>query len=312
MEWLIVVGIGIVVVVVVAFLVIRRSSNSGDSLDPWGAGGGGIRVTPPVPPSMTGMDAPAMGTGGAGSLPEPLLLELRALVGAGRKIDAIKRLREYTRWDLKTAKDYLDQMSANPGLAAPGGSYPLATSGPVDLLIQANSGIRPAGTGALTEAQLDEIKVLAAANKIAAIKQVREYTGWGLKEAKEYVEALELQVKSEVGRSFEARPRGDQDEEIGRRVRAMVGRVSRQDIVTYLCEDYRWGRDRAEAYVQQAEAAQQEAVAVQSMAALTPEVLDTVRKLTLAGKKIEAIKVVRQATGWGLKEAKDYVEAQRF
>ena len=33
-----------------------------------------------------------------------------------------------------------------------------------------------------------------------------------------------------------------------------------------------------------------------------------VRKLMAAGEKIEAIKLVRQRTGLGLKEAKDYVE----
>lgn len=33
-----------------------------------------------------------------------------------------------------------------------------------------------------------------------------------------------------------------------------------------------------------------------------------VRRLAASGKKIEAIKEVRAATGWGLKESKDYVD----
>ncbi|WP_066910698.1 ribosomal protein L7/L12 [Millisia brevis] len=33
-----------------------------------------------------------------------------------------------------------------------------------------------------------------------------------------------------------------------------------------------------------------------------------VRQLNDAGKKIEAIKSVREATGWGLREAKEYVD----
>ena len=34
-----------------------------------------------------------------------------------------------------------------------------------------------------------------------------------------------------------------------------------------------------------------------------------VRDLLVAGRKIEAIKVVRDRTGWGLREAKDHVDA---
>jgi len=39
-----------------------------------------------------------------------------------------------------------------------------------------------------------------------------------------------------------------------------------------------------------------------------PEVRAEAQALTLAGKKIDAIKLVREAAGCGLREAKDYVE----
>jgi len=42
---------------------------------------------------------------------------------------------------------------------------------------------------------------------------------------------------------------------------------------------------------------------------LTPEVEQQVRELIAAGQKINAVKVVRHATGMGLKEALDLVEA---
>jgi len=45
-----------------------------------------------------------------------------------------------------------------------------------------------------------------------------------------------------------------------------------------------------------------------ALAALTPEIEDKVRRLLGARKKIEAIRVVREATGMGLKDAKEYVE----
>jgi len=45
-----------------------------------------------------------------------------------------------------------------------------------------------------------------------------------------------------------------------------------------------------------------------ALAALTPEIEDKVRQLLGARKKIDAIRLVRETTGMGLKEAKEYVE----
>jgi len=83
---------------------------------------------------------------------------------------------------------------------------------------------------------------------IEAIKRVRERTGMGLKEAKDYVDALE---------------RGESP----------------------------------------ASGAQADSTSFES-----GDLDDEVRALLSAGRKIEAIKRVRERTGLGLKEAKDYVE----
>lgn len=45
------------------------------------------------------------------------------------------------------------------------------------------------------------------------------------------------------------------------------------------------------------------------MQEMTPEQLEQIESLIFAGKKIEAIKLVREQTGLGLKEAKDFVDA---
>lgn len=45
-----------------------------------------------------------------------------------------------------------------------------------------------------------------------------------------------------------------------------------------------------------------------ALAALTPEIEDRIRQLLGARKKIEAIKLVRETTGMGLKQSKEYVE----
>ena len=91
--------------------------------------------------------------------------------------------------------------------------------------------------------------LLAQGNKIAAIKRVRELTSMGLKEAKDYVEALP------PGGAMPPLPAARQDMPIDATTDAEL------------------------------------------------------RALLAQGNKIAAIKRVRELTGVGLKEAKDYVEA---
>jgi ribosomal protein L7/L12 len=94
-------------------------------------------------------------------------------------------------------------------------------------------------------------KLVAEGHKIEAIKAVREHTGLGLKEAKDYVEAIpNVAPLANFGRPAEAIERTD------------------------------------------AESVRREAIALKAQ-----------------NKMMEAIKLVRERTGLGLKEAKDYVDA---
>jgi ribosomal protein L7/L12 len=97
--------------------------------------------------------------------------EMRALLAAGNKIAAIKRVRELTDMGLKEAKDYVESLPS-------GQPAPIA--------------VRTSSTS-IADAQNDpEVRAqLAAGHKILAIKRVRELTGLGLKEAKDLVEALQ-------------------------------------------------------------------------------------------------------------------------
>lgn len=90
--------------------------------------------------------------------------ELRALVQQGRTIEAIKLFREQTGAGLKEAKDIIDAMLADPHLRV------------------------PARDASDIEAEL--LRLLTQGEKIAAIKRYREWTGAGLKDAKDAVEAL--------------------------------------------------------------------------------------------------------------------------
>jgi arabinogalactan endo-1,4-beta-galactosidase/ribosomal protein L7/L12 len=90
--------------------------------------------------------------------------ELQALVVAGRKIEAIKRYRELTGVGLKEAKDTVEALMR-------GASLPTREQDSVGF-----------------EANI--ISLLEQGKKIAAIKLYRERTGVGLKEAKDFIEAL--------------------------------------------------------------------------------------------------------------------------
>lgn len=103
------------------------------------------------------------------SKPEsPLPPHVQAAVRDGNLIQAIKLLRESSGLGLKEAKDLIDAhargASAAPASAAPSGEL----AAPV-------------------------VQALLAGRKIEAIRLLREQTGLGLKEAKEAVEASQIE-----------------------------------------------------------------------------------------------------------------------
>jgi len=110
---------------------------------------------------------------------EPALIgdvrtDATALLAAGRKIEAVKRVRELTGLGLKEAKDYVDALQQGVVVEAPALSpaHPLGeTPPPLEL-----------------DAQLRLL--VAEGRKIEAIKLLRERSGLGLKEAKDYVDTL--------------------------------------------------------------------------------------------------------------------------
>ncbi len=209
--------LGVVALVVAGAIVFALSRSWGGSLD-----------RGPMP--IQGVPDPRVA-----NISDHTLREVQALVARGNKIEAIKRLRELTGLGLKEAKDYVDSL---PPVPPSGDDFsPAAAPEP-----------RP-----LSEAEIDELRtLLAAGNKIEAIKHYRELTGLGLKEAKDFLESLP------ASGPVYAAPHA-------RRVAAPQPGVS--------------------------EAA-----------------LNEVRALLARGNKIEAIKRYRELTGLGLKEAKDFVE----
>ena len=122
------------------------------------AAGGGVMMAAPGGPGAPGAEAAAEKT------EFDVVLE-----GFGdKKIGVIKVVRQATGLGLKEAKDYVEALEA--GTAPPAARLAAA----------------PASSGSM-----DEVRALALqGNKIQAIKRYRELTGAGLKEAKDYVDAL--------------------------------------------------------------------------------------------------------------------------
>jgi ribosomal protein L7/L12 len=181
----------------------------------WGSSPGYTELTPHAAPSVR-LDPAAES-------------ELREMVARGQKIEAIKRARELTGLGLKEAKDYVELLPRIATLVA----------------------IEPAAEARADEREVEhEARVLlASGDTIAAVKRVRELTGWGLKESREYVQSLSPTQPGSAPSSRGAAPQlGD------------------------------------------------------------PAADPDVRIQLARGNKIQAIKRVRELTGWGLKEAKDFVD----
>lgn len=87
--------------------------------------------------------------------------DLRHLISQHRKLEAIKLVREQSGWSLKQAKNYVEQRQERRS---------------------ANS-LDPEVVRAAQQ-------LLGENRKIAAIQLIRTHSGWGLKEAKDYVEKL--------------------------------------------------------------------------------------------------------------------------
>jgi len=150
---------------------------------------------------------------------------------------------------------------------------------------------------ALSDERIQE--AMNKGNKIEAIKVYRELTGLGLKESKDAIDYVLAHPDVE----FEKKKRATYDKlDAGVRDLVVEGRIDEaievyqkfagvdeytaMDAIAEIEHDIRQGEDSE-----------------------APDIDEHVRNLVDEGKKIEAIKLYRQTTGLGLKEAKDAVEA---
>lgn len=193
--------------------------------------GSATSAAPPAAPSLSSLMKQINAAG-----------EIAELARNGDKLEAIKRYREVFNVGLAEAKDAVEKMAA--------GQFTQASESILSTPQFTGFNAMPT-EGAEPDVVYHVKQLMAAGNKIEAIKLYRQATGLGLAEAKEAVEAIE------AGRS------------VSLSVTSAQGSALDQN----------------------------------------PAAILAVKALLQAGNKIEAIKVYRQLTGMGLKEAKDAVEA---
>ncbi len=166
------------------------------------------------------------------SLPGDVRQRIDVLLDQGKKIEAIREVRAATGVGLKEAKDYVEDVRA-VSTAADYAQPIITLSQYVEHTVR---------------------REIAAGNKIMAIKLVREATDAGLKQAKDFVEAMAVSI-----------------------IPADVAVDDAHPIAS-------------------------------GVIALSPDIEREVRCVLAAGNKITAIRIVREASGAGLKEAKDFVD----
>ncbi|OJJ21248.1 hypothetical protein BKI52_11830 [marine bacterium AO1-C] len=113
------------------------------------------------------------------SIPTPDMEEIKAqalvLLDLGRKIEAIKWVKEQTNWGLKESKLYIDDLPSQNIVP----EEVLDTVPPPDM----------------DKIKKHVLQLTQEGLKLKAVKWVREQLGWGLKESKLYVDNLQDQNK---------------------------------------------------------------------------------------------------------------------
>ena len=208
--------------------------------------------------------------------PPSLVKDLKIVIRKKHKIEALKLIRTVTGIGLKEAKDFYESfLESDLSIESVRGKFPL--------IAEKFTGSTGEGEEYLKDPAyyLREIEILIReGKKIQAIKRAREFTGAGLKNAKDFVDYFEEtafsieRLKNKFAFLLEGLPMSSEEEsEYAREVSLVwTGLPSgEQELLTY---------------------------------GVRAEIEDTIKK----GRKIEAIKIFREKTGRGLKEAKDFIE----
>lgn len=182
--------------------------------------------------------------------------------------------------------------------------------------VSGSSGTTTATAAVLDQEALDAAvgKLLAEGQLVPAVKLIRENTGLGLREAMQYVQRLSAGADS-ANAAPAASTRSSISSDAMAQIQQLVAQDKKIQAIKLVRQHTGLGLKEAKDLVDRM--ADSAAVGALDLPAagpqLTPstdEVMTRVRALAAQGKKIHAIKELRDHTpGLGLKEAKDIVES---
>jgi ribosomal protein L7/L12 len=167
----------------------------------------------------------------------------------------------------------------------------------------------------MTMAAADSVvRAMAARGEtIQAVKMVREMTGLGLKEAKDYVDALpnappmmtvaRQMVAAAVGQGSSTSMRTD--------AAALVARGQALDAIKLVRERTGMGLKEAKDYVDELAEAQRRANADPRRPLDDPGLRETVARLLAGGQSNEAMHLIQRASGCSIEAARTYIDQVR-
>lgn len=118
---------------------------------------------------------------------------LTELIFAGQKIEAIKIYRDLTGMGLRESKEFIDDLEAQLREGNPAFPVNFTQSPKAQRLSMGNMPEEDAKK--MTD-------LIFSGQKIAAIKMYKEATSLGLKESKQFIDALEKQLREECPENF--------------------------------------------------------------------------------------------------------------
>lgn len=224
--------------------------------------------------------------------------EVDRLLAEGRKIDAIRRIRELTGWGLREAKDEADRRHEELAEQRPRDPLSFAKGDPVtDRLIRDG-------------------------RRIEAIKRVRDLRGCGLREAKELVEQRQAELERYGGAAPSLLPGavpghdpwedgvlGGDAEDPAAEVRALMGRGQKIEAIKLVRTLYNCGLKEAKDWVEAIERGERPALPGAAARSRDTGLAAEVREMLARADNIGAIKLVHDRLGCGLLRAREWVEA---
>jgi ribosomal protein L7/L12 len=161
------------------------------------------------------------------------------------------------------------------------------------------------------------IKLIQNQQKIEAVKLVKDTLNWGLKESKEYVDALES------GQTPQATPSNTQptpSSDVIAQIKLLMGNGRKLEAVKLAYTQLNIGLAEAKEYVENLQwddNSPQPSTSTNQLDASqgidSEEFVQKIYHLLYKNQKIEAVKLVIDTYGLGLREAKEYVDKiERF